>query len=105
MQEPTLTKFCLAIAIIGIIILYFISQSTQPPSLLIKDIDNSWLDKDITTTGTIKRIESTPGLYIVTLEQNSRSITVVVFKEEGGCLKDLNPKKEISRMEVTGKVA
>jgi len=96
-QESQLTKLCLAIAILGIAILFLLQYSTRPKSVLISQINRNMLDETITTKGIITNIQQTPGLYIITLTQNSNSIPIIVIKSQ-----EIKFSKEIH---VTGTIA
>lgn len=82
MQESTLFKFCLAIALLGILALFILNQLIEPPELLISEISPQYLDQKIKVRGTIQSISATPGLYILTLKQNNATIPVIIFRSQ-----------------------
>ncbi|HLC57714.1 MAG TPA: OB-fold nucleic acid binding domain-containing protein [Candidatus Nanoarchaeia archaeon] len=82
MQESSLIKLSFLIALTGIFLLFIILKTSQPPEILIQNINPSMIDSYVKVKGTITNIHQTPGLYILTLKQNQASIPVVIFKEQ-----------------------
>ena len=46
------------------------------------NITKDYLDKEVNIIGEVTNIRETPGLYIITLQDKTDSIPVVIFKEE-----------------------
>jgi len=74
MQESTLLKISLICAIIGIIVLFFISQTAKLPEGGLLEEDQNYL-----VEGTIKRITQRDKVTFINLEKEDE-ITVVLFK-------------------------
>jgi len=82
----------------------------KPPEILISQINPSYIDKEISTKGTIQSISQTPGLYILTLKQNNSTIPVIIFREQNltfsnqikvlGMVSQYNNKLEILAKEI-----
>lgn len=81
MEEKQLFKLALIIALLGLLILIFISNSIEIEEYKIKDIDQELLEKTIRTKGTITRLTETPGLYIMDITDETGTITAINFKE------------------------
>ncbi|MBU2634174.1 MAG: hypothetical protein KJ674_02930 [Nanoarchaeota archaeon] len=82
MKESTLLKLALITSLLGILIILFISEKTEIPSSDIKSINKNLLNKEVQITALVENVIETPGLYILTVKDNSASIKVIVFKED-----------------------
>ena len=67
---------------IGILIILFLSENLKPEIIPIANITKDYLDKEVNIIGEVTNIRETPGLYIITLQDKTDSIPVVIFKEE-----------------------
>ncbi|MCK5473880.1 MAG: OB-fold nucleic acid binding domain-containing protein [Candidatus Aenigmarchaeota archaeon] len=79
-NEQTIKKLCLVLAIFGILLIY-ISQATQNiTSYKIKDIDETLVGEKVKVCGILReQKESSGGTYFVKL-YDDKSIDVVFFK-------------------------
>lgn len=82
MKESKLLKIAIIGALMGVIILSYISEKNYLVGSDIKEIANKTIDEKVKIKGYITSIQETPGLYILTVKDSSGSIKVVVFKEE-----------------------
>ncbi|MEK6952270.1 MAG: OB-fold nucleic acid binding domain-containing protein [Nanoarchaeota archaeon] len=82
MEEKTLFKISLICSLLGLLILFTISDSIQIKRYDIKDITKDLEGKEIKIQGIITRISETPGLYIFDIQDETGKITAVLFKEE-----------------------
>ena len=98
MNEKTLFILALACTLFGILIILFISESIEIKSILIKDITEDSIGKEVKIIATISNIKTTPGLYILTLIDETSSIKAIIFKEQ-----ELGFKNN-DKVEVTGEV-
>ena len=99
MDEKKLFTIAITIALIGILSLLFISERLEPTSLKINEITKEHINKQIKVNGTVESIKETPGLYIITIKDESDKIPVVIFKQD----EELNITKD-QKIEVMGKV-
>ncbi len=81
-KEKTLLKVSLIFALIGILILIFLSEKLSLESSQISSITNSSIDKSVKVKGTIASIKDTPSVLILTLKDNTGEIKVVAFKNQ-----------------------
>ncbi len=82
MNEKTLFIIAFACTLFGILIILFISESIEIKQIQIKDITEDSIGKQVKIIATISNIKTTPGLYILTLKDNTSSIKAIIFKEE-----------------------
>tara|TARA_Y100000310_G_C20402323_1_gene678015 strand:- start:311 stop:661 length:351 start_codon:yes stop_codon:yes gene_type:complete len=80
MKESTLINIALNTTLIGILILLTIAENTTVNSSLIQNITEE--DEYVNVQGLITSSIETPGLYILTIEDNSGKIKVVAFKRD-----------------------
>ena len=99
MKEKTIFTISITITLLGILSLLYISEKIEAPFLEINEITKDYLEKQITTKGTIASIRETPGLYLITLKKETSEIILVIFKEDEEL--DLVQNENI---QVTGKV-
>lgn len=106
MEEKTLLKVALICALLGILILIFISDRITYSSSNIASINSSMLEKELLIKGQITSIHQTPNLFILTLKDDTSEIKVIAFKENLkleknqvievlGTVKEYNSKLEI----------
>lgn len=80
MKEKTLFKLSLIIIIIGLIILFFVSENIEIDEKAISKINAENLDEHVKLTGKITNIYQTDKVTILELEK-PESITVVIFEK------------------------
>ncbi len=112
MKESTLFKFALAVSLIGILALLIIVENIEVPLIKISSVDNSKEEDIIKIKGNIEGIKETPGLYILKVKDESETIDVIVFKENGlnftknslveieGTIQEYQGKKELVAKEI-----
>ena len=83
MEEKTILRISLVIAMIGIILLLFITETIEIKSYKIKDLTKKDIDKDVKIKGTITRVTETPGLFIFNIQDETGELTALLFKDEG----------------------
>jgi len=82
MKEKTLLKIAVISSLIGVLILVYISDSLSPKEYRISNLTRDKLGEFVDVKGSISTLRETPGLYIITLTDETFSIPVIVFKEE-----------------------
>jgi len=81
-KEKDLLKVSLIFSLIGILILFYLTYTIEPKSYNIDSLSRDNLDEVIKIKGVIESYSETPGLYLITLNDNTGKITIVVFKDE-----------------------
>ncbi|MFC1704702.1 OB-fold nucleic acid binding domain-containing protein [Nanoarchaeota archaeon] len=97
MKEKTLLRVALVVSLIGIVILFFISEFKDIDETRIDDITINDLDKDVKVIGTISQMRDTDKVMIMEVMQ-AQKVKVVVFKDDNFSL------KKGDYIEVLGKV-
>lgn len=97
-QEKLLLKISLIASVIGLIGLFFISSNSELNVISISNINENLIDKEIRIIGTIKYYKDSPSLKILKVEDNTGSISIIVFKNE-----ESNLKTKL-KVEITGTV-
>jgi len=82
MKDSTLFKISIVCSLIGIFILFIVSEKLDLSKSDIGSINKEMLDKKVKVKGYISSIAETPGLYIINLNDETGNITAIVFKEE-----------------------
>lgn len=82
MEEETLLKVALVCSLTGVLILLFLSEIIEVKQYQIKDINKKLIEKTIKVSGKVERVTQTPGLLIFDINDNTGTITVVIFKED-----------------------
>lgn len=75
-------KASIIFSLIGILIIFYLTYTLEPTKYNIISLSKDNLDDIIQIKGIIESYGETPGLYLVTLKDDSGKITVVVFKDE-----------------------
>ena len=96
MQESTLFKISLALSIIGILILLFLTEINSEELITIEEALNSSVDTKVKIRGEITSLAETPGILLLSLKENLSEIKAIAFKEE-----EINLNKK-DYVEVTG---
>ena len=105
MSESNLISISLALSIIGIIILFFISDRIKVKEYQIKDImldktlSKDLLEKDIIVKGIITNLKETANSLLITISENKNYLKIIVYKKN-----NLVKLKEGQRIEVKGKL-
>ena len=72
------TKITLSISLLGILILLILTNILPYPQITIKDITLNHLNKKLSTSGTITKIQNYDNFQILTITQNSFSIDILL---------------------------
>jgi len=105
MSESNLISISLALSIIGIIILFFISDRIKVKEYQIKDImldktlSKDLLEKDIIVKGIITNLKETANSLLIIISENKNYLKIIVYKKN-----NLVKLKEGQRIEVKGKL-
>jgi|TARA_B100000315_G_C14522195_1_gene562086 uncharacterized protein YdeI (BOF family) len=75
---PSITKITLSISLLGIIILLILTNILPYPQIKIKDVTLNHLNKKLSTSGTITKIQNHKEFQIITITQNSFSIDILL---------------------------
>ena len=90
MDERLLVKASLACSIIGIVALFFLSESIEIGESAINKIDIGMIGNDVSVSGRVSRITNSEKVSIISIndENNEGSeITVVAFKKNSDDIK------------------
>jgi len=98
MNKNILFVLALICTLIGILIILFISENLEIKQIKIENITENMLGKEVRIIATIKNIKTTPGLYILTLKDETGEIKAIIFKE------DKLEFKNKDKVEIIGKV-
>ena len=98
MFERDLSYISLIFSLVGVFLILFLSENLEPKFYQIFEIDNSLIDKIISTSGKINLVKETEQISLFILENNSSKI--LVFTENN---KKLNLKKD-TFVKVIGKI-
>ena len=88
MSETNLISISLALSIIGIIILIFISDKIKVKEYQIKEImldqtlSKSLLEKEIQVKGVITNLKETSNSLLITISENKNNLKVIVYKKD-----------------------
>jgi DNA/RNA endonuclease YhcR with UshA esterase domain len=97
MKEKTLLKTALVCSIIGVTVLFFVSEFIEVSESELKDITIDDLDRYVKVIGTVSKVVNTEKVIIMDIVQ-PHELKVVVFKD-----KDISLNKG-DYIEVLGKV-
>ena len=98
MKEKDLLKVSLVFSLLGILILFHITYNTEIKLYEINSLNEEHIDKMVRVRGIIENYAETPGLYLITLKDETGKIIVVVFKDE-----ELQLQKDMA-LEIIGNV-
>lgn len=87
-SDKTLMKLSLAMSVIGIIALFFITQMIEPLETHIDDISDAMAGRNIVVHGTVDSLAENNGNVFIELRNNSK-ISVVLFEKDAGNVKNL----------------
>ncbi len=82
MEEKTLFNIALICALLGVLIILFVSESKNISDSNIADISSKDLDKEVKIKGYVILSRNLPGILILNIKDNTGNITVVAFKED-----------------------
>ena len=99
MKEQTLLKIALIVSLLGLLILYLISDNIDLKERNIEKITLDNKDEFVKLTGTVNKVIDTEKVTIMEIMQE-QEITVVLFKDENKTM----PIQEGNEVEVIGKV-
>jgi len=77
-----LLKIALITALLGTVLLFFLSQSLEPQLIEIKDINIRMLDQYVKIQGNIISIEEKNSLTLLKIKDDSGEITGVLYEKE-----------------------
>jgi len=99
MQEKTLLKIALITSLLGLLILYLISDNIEIKEKNIEKITLENKDEFVKLIGTVNKVIDTEKVTILEIMQ-PQEITVVLFKNENNTM----PIQEGNEVEIIGKV-
>jgi len=74
----SLTKYALITFLIGLLVLFIISQNLEPKLIKISDINSQMTDNYVKVQGNIIKIKNYDTFSIITLNDSTESISVLV---------------------------
>jgi RecJ-like exonuclease len=81
-NEKNLLRVSLVFSLLGLLILFYITYNTEIKKYDIGSLNKDYIDKIVRVNGAIESFSETPGLYLITIKDNTGKITVIVFKDE-----------------------
>ena len=94
-----LLKIALITALLGTVLLFFLSQSLEPQLIEIKDINIRMLDQYVKIQGNITSLEEKNSLTLLKIKDDSGEITGVLYEKE-----EIEIKKGKKGQVIIGKV-
>lgn len=82
MKEKDLLKVSLVFSLIGIFIIFMLTYTLEVDSYDIGSLSKDNLDENVKVKGFVSSFTETPGLYILTLKDDTGKIPVIIFKDE-----------------------
>ncbi len=82
MEEKTLQKICLIVAVFGIFSLFLISQNLKPKELEISKISKEYLKQEIKITGIVTSITNKKVITIIEVSSQNSNIEIITYKED-----------------------
>ncbi|OYT41221.1 hypothetical protein B6U80_01815 [Candidatus Pacearchaeota archaeon ex4484_26] len=82
MQTSLLFKIALTTSLIGLLLLFFLSENLEPRLLPVGKIDEKLFDEYVKISGEIANVKETSGLYILSVKDDSGEISVILFKNK-----------------------
>lgn len=82
MKDSKLLKISIIISLLGTLIILLLANFLKIPEYKIIDIGPKEIDLSVSIEGNLTYIKETPGLYILTIKDDSSSIQVVIFKDK-----------------------
>jgi len=70
---------CSLIAIVGILLLFYLAKVTQPNFISLNEIDSTYIGKTVSTSGRIVAITYSKGNIFLTIYDKNSSISVPIF--------------------------
>jgi len=81
-KEKDLLKVSLVFSLIGILIIFFLTNTLEVKKYDIGSLSKDNLDDSVKVKGFVSSFIETPGLYIITLKDDTGKIPVIIFKDE-----------------------
>jgi RecJ-like exonuclease len=81
-NEKDLLKISLISSLIGILLLFILTYEMKVNFYEINSLSKDNIDDAVRIKGIVESFAETPGLYIVTIKDDTGAITVVIFKDE-----------------------
>jgi len=81
-NEIVLLRVSLIFSLIGILILFMLTYELKVKLYEINSLSKDNIDDVVRVKGVIESFAETPGLYLITLSDNTGKMTVVIFKDE-----------------------
>jgi len=81
MKDSTLMKISFCCSLLGILLILFITENATIKSYKISEIRLQDIDKLVSISGEITRITDTPSILLTDINDETGSITVVIFKD------------------------
>ena len=82
MNEIVLLRVSLIFSLIGILILFMLTYELKVKLYEINSLSKDNIDDVVRIKGIVESFAETPGLYLITLRDNTGKMTVVIFKDE-----------------------
>ncbi|GEM_PF-2488516 len=104
MDDATLAKASLIVALAGIAGIAAVSYTLEPESTFIADIDGADSGKIMKVTGSLSGLSQRDGNYFLTIDDGSE-IDAVIFESDARKMGGLAGLKKGASVEATGRVA
>lgn len=104
MESRLLFKLSLTTALISLILIFIISENLEPRVSNINQLNERSLDSYVKIVGKVKDFRETKGLYIITIEDPTGKVDVIIYKTKSNKV-EAEKLKKAQRLEVLGKVS
>lgn len=102
-SDSHLMKLSFAVAVLGVVVLFFIVQLTEPLAVRIVEINEAMSGQSVITNGTISSFSTKDGNVFLTLS-DEKEIKVVMFKKDAE-RNNIYQLKDGDQIRVNGKVS
>jgi len=79
-KTQTLLRISLATSVIGLFLLFIVAENLEPKLIQISEVDGKQFDSYVKIRGEILDVKKTPGLYILSVEDSSEKIDIIIFR-------------------------
>ncbi len=82
MDNRILSKICLTLSLLGILLLFVYSETISFKTKNISEITKKDIDKKVKVIGQVTRVTDLPGIILLNLKDETSQIIILIFKEE-----------------------
>ena len=87
MKEKTLFKIALVCSVIGLAVLFFVSDNISIDSVDVSSLDSTDIGHEVKVIGSVSKVSSTDKVVFLTVgQQKVEDVSVVLFKDSSDIL-------------------